>query len=98
MEKDTIDGKKTIIQNPTEKQRQEHEKVNLLELPKNNGFFFNFHLRTFPSTFKLSKIIGKCATVDWFSFSGACIKMHVCPIKKNVAQVGIEPQTIRFSI
>merc|ERR1712110_524487 len=25
MEKDTIDGKKTIIQNPTEKQRQEHE-------------------------------------------------------------------------
>jgi len=26
MEKDTIDGKKTIIQNPTEKQRQEHEK------------------------------------------------------------------------
>ena len=27
MEKDTIDGKKTIIQNPTEKQRQEHEKV-----------------------------------------------------------------------
>ena len=27
MEKDTIDGKKTIIQNPTEKQRLEHEKV-----------------------------------------------------------------------
>ena len=27
MEKDTIDGKKTIIQNPTEKQRQEHENV-----------------------------------------------------------------------
>lgn len=26
MEKDTIDGKKTIIQNPTDKQRQEHEK------------------------------------------------------------------------
>ncbi|CAG5113915.1 Oidioi.mRNA.OKI2018_I69.chr2.g8005.t1.cds [Oikopleura dioica] len=26
MEKDTIDGKKTIIQNPTEKQRLEHEK------------------------------------------------------------------------
>ena len=29
MEKDTIDGKKTIIQNPTEKQRLEHEKVSL---------------------------------------------------------------------
>ena len=27
MVKDTIDGKKTIIQNPTEKQRQEHENV-----------------------------------------------------------------------
>ena len=29
MEKDTIDGKKTIIQNPTEKQRQEHENVSI---------------------------------------------------------------------
>jgi len=34
MEKDTIDGKKTIIQNPTEKQRLEHEKVfdNFIEM------------------------------------------------------------------
>lgn len=39
MEKDTIDGKKTIIQNPTEKQRQEHEKVNLLVFILNNNFF-----------------------------------------------------------
>ena len=30
MEKDTIDGKKTIIQNPTEKQRQEHENVSFV--------------------------------------------------------------------
>jgi hypothetical protein len=37
MEKDTIDGKKTIIQNPTDKQRQEHEKViqNILYLIEN---------------------------------------------------------------
>ena len=32
MEKDTIDGKKTIIQNPTEKQRQEHENVSKIPI------------------------------------------------------------------
>ena len=34
MVKDTIDGKKTIIQNPTEKQRQEHENVSFGPNPR----------------------------------------------------------------
>ena len=41
MEKDTIDGKKTIIQNPTEKQRQEHENVSRSMILSIKKYFLN---------------------------------------------------------
>ena len=98
MEKDTIDGKKTIIQNPTEKQRQEHEKVNLLELSKNNGFFLIFILERFRRLSSFPKLSESARQWTGLVSVAHVLKCMFVQSKKNVAKVGIEPQTIRFSI